>query len=259
MKDSLYKLNPNAFTLLEMIVSLAVLVILMTLALQVGGAVFSEIDTQQRGFDTVSESRALFDRMATDLSARIADTNIPVEVASSNSSLTFASDVRGPGSSATDHRYSVVSYCLSGNTVTRGLEDILFSSVQPIQDSIDAVNGVTPADTNDVMATNVVGFSLCYLMKDGSITNSLPPSTSLGGIATNSPSAVIVTVALLDAKTALMLSSSGITCPGLSESAPASTLPLESWLVTLNTTWVKGPLATARGKVRFYQQTLRTE
>jgi len=259
MTDSRIKISPNAFTLLEMMVSLAVLVILITLAVQVGDAVFSEIDTQQRGFDTVSESQALFDRMATDLSSRIADTNIPAVMASANSSLAFASDVRGPASSALDHRYSVVTYCISGNTVTRGLKNILLSSAQPLQDSIDAVNGVVSADINDVMATNVVGFSICYLMKDGTITNSLPPNTPFGGTTTNTPSAVIVTVALLDTKTALMLSSRGIVYPSLSPSGPSTSLPLESWLATLNTSWVMGPLVAARDKVRFYQKTLRTE
>jgi type II secretory pathway pseudopilin PulG len=110
-----------AFTLLEILVAVAVTALLGVLIVQLIAATTSATQQSNRGIDAASQARLAFDRIGMDLAARLRRTDVDFAAtsslaASTNTPLLFYSEVTSAGLATTNNRgLSLVGYQISTN------------------------------------------------------------------------------------------------------------------------------------------------
>lgn len=113
--------HPAAFTLLEVLVAVAVTALLGVLIVQLITATTSATLQSNRGIDAAAQARLAFDRIGMDLAARLRREDVDFVAASSlaastNTPLLFYAEVTSAGLASTNNRgLSLVGYRISTN------------------------------------------------------------------------------------------------------------------------------------------------
>ena len=217
-----------AFTLVELLVSVGVLVLLVLLATQLLNSAATVTTLGHKQMDADSQARQLLDRMAIDFAQLVKRSDVdfwakgtvaPNSVGGAmagNDQITFYSTVPGYyPSSGSQSPVSLVAYRInSQNQMERMGKGLVWNGVSstdtpvvfmPIKISaaFPSINsGSDPS--SEVIGPQVFRFEYCYLLKaDGSL--SITPPTNVSGIA-----AIIADIAVIDSKSKVLLTNAQI-------------------------------------------------
>ncbi len=237
------------FTLVEMMVAMAVLVLLLTLLAQATGFITMATSITQKQISATQTERTVMDALEADLANAVTQNGMTVFVRQDsqdppNVQLAFLTRGRGPSStSPTTLRFMAVAYLLNGNMLTRRVTPVLWSTV----DLNDAVVGTATSTTNQfsVLSNSILRLEAVVQLDDGSIA---PLSTSnpswlanasqgfSGFVLTTSPvsasatprvRSIIVAISALDGQ---LLRLPGASTMGRKlRSTPAGETPLDYW------------------------------
>jgi prepilin-type N-terminal cleavage/methylation domain-containing protein len=275
----------RGFTLVELLVSIAVLIVLVLLV----GRLFSSAATitasGNKRMTADAQLRPLFDRMAVDFSQMIKRSDVDYYLKSSanaeagNDQLAFYSAVAGYyPSSGSQSPISVVGYrinSISGSTSFNKLErmskGLVWNGVSTTDTPIVflplTISGTWPAATSsaadpqgdyELIAPYVFRFEYYYLLKNGSFSVT-PWNTSAGHSSVSGMqdvSAISVCIAAIDPKSRVLISDSQLTTlMGRLPDFAASTTPgglLNQWQSALDGT-TDMPRPAIQG-VRIYER-----
>jgi type II secretory pathway pseudopilin PulG len=227
--------SPSGFTLVEVLVACAVLIIVVGILSQVVQLSGQAILENSGKLDAAGQARVFFDRLAADLAGRPARSDLGLVVTKSSGggnsdTLQFYSEVGGYNGT---RRVTSIGYQVEtqptlfqlerGATGTSwiGGNPLVFLQTPPSPN----IESPTPAAATDyeVLAIGVFRLEICYLLKTGALSdsNQEASSTDLSQV-----SALIVGVAVLDNNTRKLLvaSPTSTSTKGLQELA--SDLPV---------------------------------
>jgi prepilin-type N-terminal cleavage/methylation domain-containing protein len=130
----------QAFTLLELLVAMAVLGMVMAVLLQLSDSLLNSIAAQTRQMDSVAAARRALDVMAADLqSAKIDNSSsILVPAAPGDDLLALLAGRRG-SNGTTDHRFLAVRYSTNGGgALVRSYGSVGYAGQDMLQATLDA-------------------------------------------------------------------------------------------------------------------------
>ncbi|XHR31006.1 MAG: type II secretion system protein J [Chthoniobacteraceae bacterium] len=165
--------RPRGFTLLELLVAMAVLCFILAILLQISGQVVWATRFFNNQMDASRQNRAVLDTLAADLSNRItsAGETIFTRPQGNNSELIFITRSRGP-SASTDFRFLAVDYKLATNQVIRKTQEVYWNSI----DLTSLALGTTSSTVSDSMQ-GILRLEVVAVLSDGSLAP-LPASSS---------------------------------------------------------------------------------
>lgn len=228
----------DAFTIVELLVSIAVLVVLVLLVSQLFSYAASITTSGNKRMTAEAQLRPLFDRMAVDFSQMIKRPDIdyylksPSSVQSGNDQLAFYSTVSGyyPASgsqspiSLVAYRINSTSSSTSFNKLERMSKGLVWNGVSTTDTPVVflplTIATTWPAATNgnvdsdyEMVAPYVFRFEYYYLLKNGSFSVT-PWDTSSGHTTVSGMqdvAAISVAIAAIDPKSRVLISDSQLT------------------------------------------------
>jgi prepilin-type N-terminal cleavage/methylation domain-containing protein len=273
----------GGFTLVELLVSIAVLVVLILFVSGLFSSASVIITSANKRMDADAQLRPLFDRMAVDFAQMLKRSDLDYYVKSSansepgNDQIAFYSAVAGYyPSTGSQSPVSVVSYRINstlGSITFKKLERMakglvwngVSASDTPIVFLPLSIGRTWPAATNgdsdpdyELIAPSVFRFEYFYLLKSGVLSDN-PWETSTGHISAagmQDVAAICICIAMVDPKSRVLLSDSQLTTlverlPDFSSSMGPGDL-LNEWQTALDGTRdIPRPAVSA---VRIYQR-----
>lgn len=231
------KLN-HAFTIVELLVSITVLVILVLLVGRLFNSAAAVTTSGNKRMDADAQLRPLFDRMAVDFSQMIKRSDVDYYLKSStntqygNDQTAFYSTIPGYyPSSGSQSTISVISYRINStsgsgpfNKLERMAKGLVWNGVSSTDTPIVflplTITATWPAATNnssdadyELIGPYVFRFEYYYLLKNGSLSDT-PWDTSAGHSSVSGMqdvAAVSVAVATIDPKSRVLISDSQLT------------------------------------------------
>jgi len=223
----------NAFTILELLVSIAVLVVLVLLVSRLFSSAAAVTTSGNKRMDANAQLRPLFDRMAVDFSQMIKRADVdyylksPSNVQNGNDQLAFYSAVSGyypsTGSqspiSVVGYRINSTSTSTSFNKLERMSKGLVWNGVSTTDTPVVflplTITGTWPTATNgnadsdyELLAPYVFRFEYYYLLKNGSFSvtpwDASVGHTSFSGM--QDVAAVSVAIAAIDPKSRVLVS-----------------------------------------------------
>jgi prepilin-type N-terminal cleavage/methylation domain-containing protein len=287
------KRRRQAFTLIEMMVSIAVLVMLVILMAQLMNSATLVITQGGKKQDTDNQARAIFDRMAVDFAGvvRRQDVDYIFAKQAGNDTMYFYSQASAyfdqTIGDAAKSPISLVGYRVNTNyqleRLSRGLTwdgqvgpspapgSIIFltpsGSLTPLSSSTIAGNwasavGTGPSYSNGtgadyhVIGDQVYRLEVSFLQSNGTISTSVTSYNGLQGV-----SAIIVAVGMLDTTSRFVVPPSGqitstVGTPMVNALPDAvdGVAPLQTWKASSYLT-TSGIPAAAAGQLRIYERT----
>jgi len=294
-----------AFTLVEVIVSMAVFTLLIVLVAQLTNSASLTITGSRKHMDADSQAQAIFDRMAADIGHMVKRSDVdcivkgfyadaPTDPATmpGNDSIFFFSEVPGyysPSVSGSNRSsFTLVGYRASISSTPAyalerlssalsweplaGTESITFLTYAPGQttpingSSIGSrwstvgtrANNYTDGVSADYQAIGdqVFRYEYCYLLKDGTFSNTpfIAPHTSAQGL--QDVSAIVVAIAILDNSSRKITANLSQLSAALPDANPP-TLMAEAWKNAINNAnfaSTAGIPQSAAGQIRIYQR-----
>ena len=273
----------GGFTLVELLVSIAVLVVLILFVSRLFSSATMIITSANKRMDADAQLRPLFDRMAVDFSQMLKRSDLDYYAKSlansepGNDQIAFYSAVAGYyPSSGSQSPFSIVSYRINstlGSTTFMKLERMakglvwngVSASDSPVVFLPLTIGGAWPAATNgnsdsdyELIAPSVFRFEYFYLLKSGVLSNN-PWETSAGHASVagmQDVAAICICIAILDPKSRVLLSNSQLTTlverlPDFSSSMGPGDL-LNEWQTSLDGT--RDVPRPAVSSVRLYQR-----
>jgi prepilin-type N-terminal cleavage/methylation domain-containing protein len=136
---------PPAFTLIEVLVSVAVLAIILVMVLQVVNGLLQSTRTQTQKIDSSAAARRVLDVMSTDLQSAVVGENsaILAPIVSTNTLLAFLTTRRGPAGTP-NPRFLAVRYALTNNEVFRSYGAVNSSQTNLIDANLATVTPNEP-------------------------------------------------------------------------------------------------------------------
>jgi len=231
-----------AFTLVELLVSVGVLVLLVLLATQLLNSAATITTLGHKQMDADSQARQVLDRMAIDLAQLVKRSDVDFfakgtvapntvgDVMTGNDRIAFYSNVPGYyPSTGSQSPVSVVAYRVNAdstsssyNMMERMGKGLVWNGVSStdtpvvfmpltIGPSASSVRGTWSAATSssipdpayEVIGPQVFRFEYCYLRTDGTL--SITPPTDVSGIA-----AIVADIAVIDSNSKLLLNNTQI-------------------------------------------------
>ncbi len=163
--------NSSAFTLLELLVAMAVLALVLVFMTQAVNGVLQSTRAQNQQMDGVASARKALDVMESDLKAAVIDNTrtILVPDSSANSNLfTLYADRRGPVGT-TGHRFLAVAY--STNTQ----RELVRSYGSESYNTVGASANVTPAQP---LAKGILAFQMRVRTETGQVFQAKSPASA---------------------------------------------------------------------------------
>lgn len=194
----------NAFTLLEMLVAMAVFALLAVIIAQMISSSGDVISRSRKHLDSAGQARLILDRVGMDMDSRIVRDDLPDKFSKNggNDSIEFYGEVPSyqEGRKVTKIGYRV-QQDLAGREyqVERGVSGFDWTGANSL--GMGSSTFQSPQDSDyEVLADAVFRMEFCYLRKsDGELTNIRPSRQS--DIA-----AIVVAVAILDGKSRNLVS-----------------------------------------------------
>jgi hypothetical protein len=279
--------NSDAFTIVELLVSVAVLVVLVLLVSRLFSSAATVTTSGNKRMDAEAQTRPLFERMAVDFSQMIKrsdldffgkNTAAPNSVGGSmagNDQIAFYSAVTGYyPSTGSQSPISLIAYRVNGqNKLERVAKGLLWNGVSASSTPVvflpstiagswasatDLTAAPTPDPDTDLIAPYVFRFEYYYLLKNGNLTTT-PWDTSAGHSSVSGlqdVAAISAVIAAIDPKSRLLISDSQLTTlvgrlPDFAPSMAPGDL-LSQWQTALDgTTDMPRPAVSA---VRIYER-----
>jgi len=274
--------NAPAFTILELLVAMAILALLLVLLLQLTNHTLQASKTSTQQLDSTQAARQILDVLSTDLASAVTTDGATVLTQASNGapSLVFLTFSRGP---VANTRFLSVNYQLKNNEITRAYRGIGWNAIGPGSGNpanflAAAETAATSPDATSVLARGVLQFSALAVLEDGSMVSLLaPPGNAAGasgtmlfegqtvpagwtalvpsrtplpptlGPTTARVRALLVAIASVDEQNLRLLN------PMPAFTQPASTDPVAAWETELASTPLPGP---ARSAIRFHSKVI---
>jgi len=267
----------RAFTIVELLVSIAVLVVLVLLVSRVFSSAATVTTSGNKRMDAEAQIRPLFERMAVDFSQMVKRSDVDIYLKSSsnaqtgNDQIAFYSTVTGYyPTAASQSPVAVVGYRI--NTITtsadyqkleRIAKGLLWNGVSTTNTPIVflplTISGMWPAATNstadsdfELIGPYVFRFEYYYLLKNGNLSitpwDTAAGHTSVTGM--QDVSAIAVCIATIDPKSRVLITDSQLTTltgnlTDFSSSMKAGDL-ISQWQTTLDgTTGMPRPAISA--------------
>jgi prepilin-type N-terminal cleavage/methylation domain-containing protein len=277
------RLNAAAFTLVELLVAMAVLALLIGIVAQVVLLTSQAIAINSKKLDAAGQARFFFDRLASDLAARPIRTDLGGTVfnkVAGNDDFQFYSQVPAYGATTATRQISLVSYRVAASTtpsatpiqLQRGVlgtswtanaaNMVYFVPPTPLTGSpaIPNLNSATYDSDYDILADGAFRMEFCYLLNTGKlVSTATAPYSNVSGI--------VVAIAVLDAQSRKLLgdpaSSAGMNAQISAMSNLSNTLhdsqdgndPLSVWTADFTSSFGSGYPKPAIQNIRFYQRT----
>lgn len=155
------------FTLVELLVAMAITALMLALLTQISGHTLQSIRISRQHLDATQCTRVVLDALESDLSNLIAENGLTAVVAqdaSDNTRLAFLTRGRGPDNSGSDpSRFLAVGYALSGNEMQRKLFPVTWN----VHDLMGAVTGVFASTTSNAFGKSIVRFEVSAILDSG--------------------------------------------------------------------------------------------
>jgi len=272
-----------AFTIVELLVSVAVLVVLVLLVSRLFSSAATITTSGNKRMDADAQLRPLFDRMAVDFAQMVKRSDVdyylksPANAQAGNDQIAFYSTVTGYyPSSGSQSPISVVSYRINStsgstsfNKLDRMSKGLVWNGVSmtdtPIVFLPLTISSTWPAATNgnsdsdyELIGPYVFRFEYSYLLKNGNVSIT-PWDTSAGHSSVTGMqdvAAISVCIAAIDPKSRVLISDSQLTTlagrlPDFATSMRPGDL-LKQWQTALDgTTDMSRPAISA---VRIYER-----
>lgn len=206
MKPSLSRNGAAGFTLMELMVTMAILTIILGMALQVTNSTRNSIRISEGKSVNDSYARKAFAQIGRDFSQIIARDDVRVELTSrsGNDKLAFLCNTRGLDASGAigDRLVSLVTYELEqdpreGVVLRRGSNGHRFSD--PATQSLNLNPAVqfssVPTPNVQTLSRNVIRFEVEYLVQG---TNGVTRENTFTGNSISNLKGVVITLATLD-------------------------------------------------------------
>lgn len=206
-------LKHRGFTLVEMLVAMAVLGLLVVMLAQVVGLTSQAISVNAKKLDAAGQARLVFDRLATDLAARPRRLDLATSFTKSNNgndSLYFYSGVGGYTGALQTRQVAAIGYEVPQTAIVAG--GPVYQLIRGATGTDWAAGGnpikflplTVPLPNNsdyDVLASGVFRLEFCYLLNTGVMSNTGNKS-DLSNVT-----GLVVALGVLDAKSLKIVSS----------------------------------------------------
>jgi type II secretory pathway pseudopilin PulG len=140
-----------AFSLIELLTSLAVLALVLAILLQVVNGILQSTRMQSQQMDSTGAARRALDIMALDLSKAVVTESAAVLVGPTN--LALITDRRGTNSS--NHRFLAVTYSLNGAQLVRTYRSVLFNESDLLTAAQDTNTAATTSLVDGILGLNL--------------------------------------------------------------------------------------------------------
>jgi hypothetical protein len=222
----------QAFTLTELLVSIAILIGLVLLVARLFSSASTITTSGNKRMDADAQARPLFERIAVDFAQMVKRSDVdyylksPANSQAGNDQIAFYSTVPGYyPSSGSQSPISVVAYRINAQSkLERMAKGLVWNGVSPsstpvvflpstISGSWPAVTNLSPDSDYELIGPYVFRFEYSYLLKNGSFSET-PWDTSAGNTAVNGMqdvAAICVSIATLDPKSRVLLSDAQLT------------------------------------------------
>lgn len=271
----------NAFTIVELLVSVAILAVLVLLLSRVFSSAAAVTTSGNKRMDADAQMRPLFDRLSVDFAQMVKRAEVDYFLKSSsntqpgNDQMAFYSMVSGyyPGTgsqsplSLVGYRINSSSAAASFNKLERMSKGLVWNGVSatdtPIVFLPITISATWPAATNsnadsdyELVGPYIFRFEYSYLLTNGSISDTPWSSGHSNASGMQDVAAVSVAVATIDPKSRVLLSDSQLTTligrlPDFSPSMRPGDL-LNQWQAALDgTTDMPRPAISA---IRIYER-----
>jgi prepilin-type N-terminal cleavage/methylation domain-containing protein len=191
MNPSSHPTRRAGFTLIELVVSMAVLTIMLTMVLQITNSARNAVKLTESKSNNDAIARRAFDRISRDLAQIVIRDDARIEFKSNpgNDQISFLTRAKGftAAGDAGDRDVSLVSYSIlydatAGERLLRGSCGNLFAVASPAALKLDAslpFSAVSP-DNLQLLSNNVIRFEVEYLIQGASgVTQEITaPATS---------------------------------------------------------------------------------
>lgn len=252
-------ISARGFTLIEMLVSFAILGMLVVLVAQMVGSVAIVTAASGKRMSADDEVRTAFDRMAGDIAGMITRPEVnPLWVKKSgNDEFYFYSQAPASFTNAVNSQIALIGYRVTTNGLERlgrglGWDEILFTN-GPVSRNISSTNTVAPS---------IFRMEYALLMKPGSTNsdgstngNGVFMPTNNTGQAMQDVAGIVVALGILDQASRKIVSRDeldGLTSDTANfPDATASGIPTGSWITNARTLSIP---AAARAQIRVYQR-----
>lgn len=228
----------SGFTLVELLVAMAVLVLLVGMLGQVVTLTTEVISADAKNLDASSQARFAFDRIALDLAARPRrpELGMTFTIAPGNDSFQFYSQVNGYSGA---REIATIGYRIQQGTpnrlyqMERGAVGADWGAILPQIPAAPAnPNPETPDPNYEVLASEVFRLEVRFFLNDGtfSSTNGSPLAGAAGAQDFSNVKGLIVGLGVLDDKSRKLISDSQLQTLAGDLPDPADTQdPLSKW------------------------------
>lgn len=178
----------RAFTLVELLVAMAVMALVLAMALQLTNGLLEGLRVQNQQMDSVASARRALDVLAADLENSKIDNHSSLLVPTASGSDLFALLTRRRGTNgAPDHRFLAVRYSTNTNgALIRSYGSVGFSASDLLQQTLDAtVPNAASAPSLHPLASGILGIDIRAL-GDGSEAYPFGLTAASANWATNS-------------------------------------------------------------------------
>ena len=217
----------SAFSLIEMLVAMAVLSLLVVLLAQVISMSSDSITLNSRRMDSVNGARFVLDQIGEDLTARVrrSDVSHDFKKSANNDEIAFYSEVPAHGG---ERKIAVVRYLVKEDATSklpylhRAAVGTTWTQDYPLAFLPNALPSVKNSDF-DILNESVLRFEFCYLKNDGLLSNIAKDDLS-------DVTGIVVGVALLDKASRTLLSDAQIkNIQDRLSDVPDGQTPLQVW------------------------------
>lgn len=278
--------RPGGFTLIEILVATAVLIILVAMVASIVQSGNTVISSSRKHLSADSEAREVFGQFGMDLSRMPRRTDLDVLTSSSNNAIFFYSEAPGFQSTTDTRQFnklSLVGYRVNDKAqlerLGKGLnwenQPFLTFSTQPLSTNATPLPastiagawgstvGTSPAYTNGtddnyhLFAEGVFRIFYCFQTTNGTYTKK-PTSTAITG-PLGDASSLILTLAVLDSESRKLATDTSKLASALPDPDPSGgTLPAETWQAAVDNVSQfaqdAGIPTAAASRVRIYQR-----
>lgn len=166
MKVAFYHQRGTAFTIVELLAAMAVLVLLLSLVMQILGHTFRATHTVQQQISATQQTRAVLDALESDLANLIVENGLTIFTKSSGSNgdtvLAFLTRSRGPAG-AVNFRFMGVAYELVNHEMRRRSLPVSWND----KNLVDKAVGAAAAQESSILARGILRFEAVAVLQNG--------------------------------------------------------------------------------------------